>query len=501
MEKGVFEEVSSDLEQLSRFISFGRKKNLQSVCTSLKEFDNRYASVQKELESLKLSELEVQEKIRCLKDQTRILGAKRNSSVLDHYRTHRERVQLKRKHHLISSILSATTTPSNGLETFKELFRGDFLTFVSKISSLAEEGEAILLLQSVERELEVVANFRGVYSKNIVALGGGFSSGKSAFISSFIKNKDIKLPIGIKPVTAIPTFIVPGNSSTIKGFSLDGGVIDIGIDLFEQLSHDFIKSFDFNLKKIMPFMAIETQIKDYQHLCFIDTPGYNPAVTYGFTDEDKKTAVEYLKQANSLIWMIGLDSNGTIPLKDLSFLSDLDLSAKKLFIVANKAEIRAKSDLEDIVDEITDALDDYDIAFEGISAYSSITGIEYLYRKQSLHEFLDGQNKPNEIKADILRKCKNVISMYKKAIKKDISKAKKMCSDLNSLELDLLEVGFETEDEKFSNRMHSIKKQFGTKKYETQLQKIEEIGKLMEQATVEIFKNTGTLSYRTCTLV
>ena len=47
-----------------------------------------------------------------------------------------------------------------------------------------------------------------LYKKSSVAVGGGCSSGKSSFINSLINDKKVKLPEGINPTTAIPTYVM-----------------------------------------------------------------------------------------------------------------------------------------------------------------------------------------------------------------------------------------------------------------------------------------------------
>lgn len=351
------------------------------------------------------------------------------------------------KFDLVSKILSAKPNSKKGLRTFKKLLYGDFLKFANDESSLAEEANAILMMQAIEKELQLIIGFPTVYSKNIIAIGGGFSSGKSAFVNSFFKQKNIKLPIGIEPVTAIPTYVVSSNKNFVKGFSNSGGSIDIDVEFYGKLSHDFVKSFNFNLKKIMPFMTIGTPLdqKYFKDICLIDTPGYNPSISDGFTERDKKTAFEFLERANALIWMIGLDSNGTIPASDLKFLSKLDLTNKKLFIVANKSDLKPKSELNDILEEIEDILNDSDIDFDGISAFSANFQKEDLYKKMSLFDFLQKENNPTQIQEKIISKIDTVFNMYKNAIEKDKKKMEKMKSNINSLELDLVELGLDIE--------------------------------------------------------
>ena len=68
---------------------------------------------------------------------------------------------------------------------------------------MANEAEAILKLQSIEKELELITIYPNLYQKSVIAIGGGFSSGKSSFINSLIIDKKVKLPEGINPTTAL----------------------------------------------------------------------------------------------------------------------------------------------------------------------------------------------------------------------------------------------------------------------------------------------------------
>ena len=55
------------------------------------------------------------------------------------------------------------------------------------------------------------------------------------------------------------------------------------------------------------------------------------------------------------MWLIGLDSNGTISKSDLDFLDHAgQYSQKPLYIVLNKADLRPYDQLEEIMAEIAD---------------------------------------------------------------------------------------------------------------------------------------------------
>ena len=54
--------------------------------------------------------------------------------------------------------------------------------------------------------------------KNIIALGGGFSSGKSSFLNALM-GKPV-LPADIDPSTSVPTYIVKGETHEVSGINI-----------------------------------------------------------------------------------------------------------------------------------------------------------------------------------------------------------------------------------------------------------------------------------------
>ncbi len=285
--------------------------------------------------------------------------------------------------------------------------------------------------------------------------------------------------MNIIPTTAIATYVVSDKENKILGFSNQGGSIEIEAELYENLSHKAVKSFEFNLKDIMPFMTIGTPLDQelFGDICLIDTPGYDSADTDGFTQDDKDTAFEFISQAHSLIWMIDID-NGTINSTDLNFLNTLELENKKLYIVVNKADVPSQNKIEDIVELISDILDDEDIDFKGISAYSSEEKQEYYFLKTSLIDFLKGENFSVSAKEKILFDLNIVIDMYKNAIKEDMQNQKSIQKSISSLRLDVLQFsGFINNDmvQKIDESIDLLNTNFSHRNFDIQLKELNRI--------------------------
>lgn len=393
--------------------------------------------------------------------------------------------QVKGRFELLSALLAATPTDNRGLQQFRRLFQEDFMDFANEESSLANEAEMLLRMQAIERELELVVGFPVVHSKSNVAVAGGFSSGKSEFINSFIQDKSLRLAVGLNPVTAIPAYVTGDSESAVKAFTSNGGSIELHLERYLSISHEFVKSFDFDLKTLMPYVSIGTQLDEewFRYLCLIDTPGYNPSMTEGHTEKDQQAASEFAGQSNALIWVIGLDSTGTIPASDFYFLHQLELAEDvPFYVVANKADLRSPEDLEAILDEFEEVLEIEGIEYQGISAYSSVGSTEYAFRGQSLGEFFQSMNTANEVKDRLEGQLRYVFSSYREALSSELERYQRVADRLKSVRLDLLEAAEEDLYEKTRENFEALLCEFPTADLKSSLKKVDKLEKAMTGA-------------------
>lgn len=394
----------------------------------------------------------------------------------------------KAKFQMIDKILSAKRIYNKNFENYEKVFNEEFLPFANKESSLSDEAEVVLEFQNLREELIKIINFNFLYTKNIIAVGGGFSAGKSEFLNVLLVNTDLRLPVGINPVTAIPTYIVNSKEEKITAFSSKGGRTELDFKVYENLSHEYMKEFNFNLKEILPFIMLETKIDDlkYKNICFVDTPGYNP----GNKEKDREASFENVKTANVIIWLVP-SSAGTIPQSDIDFLESIGIEDKKLYVVLSKADQKPKSQLEEIMDEIEDSLDDADINLAGISAYSSTKKEEYLFRKKSLFEFIDEEDKAISAEQTIKEKINNIMDKYVVAIKKDLLKIRGIRTKINDVHLGLIQVSLE-DTEKVSADLIILKNKFRLNELEEALNEAEVVKKSLNRAISNIFKELLT---------
>jgi predicted nucleic acid-binding Zn-ribbon protein len=404
------------------------ERQINELNNELEEISSSYDSIKQQMESERCKFLD---KIEALKHQS----DKLKESL----------VEVENRYSLVCSAISPNKIRSERYDRFNDLITQSLLPLINRVTVLPNEAEQVMKIRAVDDELRLAESLKAFSERTIVAVAGGFSSGKSSFISSLFESEDLSLPIGIEPVTAIPTYVFHADKLNINGYPSDGGCFEIPQEIYARLSHRFVEEFGFNLRDLLPFISLEVPMKSYKNLAFIDLPGYNPGDRDGSTSGDRSASEEYITQAQALIWMIGLDSNGTIPRDDLDHLWELAESNIPLYVVLNKADLRPLVSLDEVLDQVADELMMAGIPYSGLCAYSSESGGELSYRECSLWHVLEEWDQPRHAMSSVMAKIEEVLSTYEEALVQDIEKRKMKSGLVKALELNLLELGaFET---------------------------------------------------------
>ncbi|GAA7098033.1 GTPase [Helicobacter pylori] len=409
-----------------------------------------------------------------------------NSRAENHQNNHQ--VGLKERYDLIARILNSRIE-NEGLEEYQSVLNNEFLEFSSGVDSLKEKEIALLMLQAIEKELQLVAGYPSLFHKNMVAVGGGFSAGKSTFLNKLLGLK-LKLPEDTLPTTAIPTYCFKGKKESLMGFSQNADMVELPYLTFD---HNFLNSLGFNLKEIMPLMLLSAPSVLFEFLCFIDTPGYNPS-NQGYTGGDKQASKESLKHAEHILWLISCEHGG-IEGDDLEYLQELYEEGRQVFIVVSRADRCTKRQLEEVAVKIKETLEDRGIEFSGIGTYSATRyqKIKEFSEKSrvfdSLEGFLKKLNKRSEKHNEILSVLYGVCLAYEKAIEQDANQFKRYQKALHSIELHLMQKGFDDFSDNAFNQIESLKKEFSDQEQSKRenLEKLNEVIGLFKESIDKVF--------------
>lgn len=214
--------------------------------------------------------------------------------------------------------------------------------------------------------------YENLIGKNVIALGGGFSSGKSTFLNSLM-DEDI-LPSRIDPSTSVPAYIVYDDEISVYGINTFQSKVEMHLEDVSLLSHGFGKGVadnkEITLGHLLSSLFISTPKQIFKNIALLDTPGYSKADSISYSSKtDEKIARVQLNSSNYIMWFVQADS-GTITEADISFIKTLREDIPKLIIV-NKADKVMPDELDEIINKIKDTLNIKGIKYLDVLAYSS----------------------------------------------------------------------------------------------------------------------------------
>lgn len=263
------------------------------------------------------------------------------------------------------------------------------------------------LIEKLVSQLEESKKIKLLQGKSIIGMGGKFSAGKSGFINSILNQKEqiSLLKEDQNPTTSIPTYLTFGTSQEIKAYC-GTRVLPMDIEAMQAITYGFYRKYKIGFSRYINSIAIHTntfppKLKD--KVVLLDTPGYNNAKedeTSNLTD--REVALNQLKVADFIIWVIDIDS-GVVESDDLAFIRELDNQIPILFVFA-KADKRTDEQIKNIVTEAEKILKNTGINVYGVTAYSSIYAKEYLGRNlldAFLRMAVANNNRKNDLDIEI----------------------------------------------------------------------------------------------------
>ncbi len=190
-----------------------------------------------------------------------------------------------------------------------------------------------------------------------VAVGGGYSSGKSSFLNN-ITGIGAVLPTGIEPVSMINTYISFSNKVTkliVSGKNCKGHVVKLNREVLDCIQHS--SKSKVYVSSVLDELYINVPVsKEREHLkglVFIDTPGYNNSDNANKENgkKDIDTASDALEYSDALFWCIDAEA-GTISQRDIEMLNkqiDDKHGNYPFVIVFNKMDKKPANDLVKIL--------------------------------------------------------------------------------------------------------------------------------------------------------
>lgn len=325
------------------------------------------------------------------------------------------------KHKMVPNVLAAKPEKNESIEAFSKI-RNIYNDLINKcIEYELPSGKLFKNFDEFLDKIEEAVNFPLFYHKNIIALCGQFSSGKTSMINSFL-HKDI-LPTAIERTTAINTFVSYGEEERLFIKNNFGGETEIKKEFFKEYD-EFVKDFvndtsnkekNKNVLDMVKYVSLHTEKLEYKNIALLDTPGYSAS------EDDSNMAMKGIIKADNIIWVVNMEK-GTITDKDLEFLKKEELNGKDILIVFNKADLKPPSERTKIVEKNKIQLDIKEINYKDIVVYSAEHPEDCQEGERKLFEFFESEN--NSIERNYLEELYKIFNEFKdyyKNMEKDLS--------------------------------------------------------------------------------
>ncbi|GAA7400538.1 hypothetical protein BD0140_09650 [Helicobacter pylori] len=184
-------------------------------------------------------------------------------------------------------------------------------------------------------------------------------------------------------------------------------------------------------------------------------------------------------------------------------MQELYEEGRQVFIVVSRADRRTKRQLEEVAVKIKETLEDRGIEFSGIGAYSATRyqKIKEFSEKSrvfdSLEGFLKKLNKRSEKHNEILSVLYGVCLAYEKAIEQDANQFKRYQKALHSIELHLMQKGFDDFSDNAFNQIESLKKEFSDQEQSKRenLEQLNEVVGLFKESIDKVFDRASAFTF------
>ncbi|WP_309119847.1 dynamin family protein [Paenibacillus sp.] len=263
--------------------------------------------------------------------------------------------------------------------------------------------------------------------RQVVAIGGGFSAGKSHLINSIIGTE--VLPVDTTPTTSTATYVVSGKPTMYKARNIFNRNVLLDEAAIQAVTHAFTEQYRLNLSPLLRHMLIQVEGRGKGYpFAILDTPGYSRSDAQKRTEERDETIARLaLTQADQIIWVIDIE-RGVIPQDDLRFIRSLGWT-KDIFFVLNKADAKTEEQIKQVLKTVKDTLKENAIPFSGVAAYSSKKQIDYAPDK--LTTFLKRLAKEKKQPVHWLGDFEAIVERYKQYAEQAVEQNRTQLKKLN----------------------------------------------------------------------
>ena len=208
--------------------------------------------------------------------------------------------------------------------------------------------------------------------KTTIAFVGEFSAGKTSIVNRILSqdNPNVpQLPVSTKATTAIPTYIAGGQTTSYSFISGDGRRKAILENTFKKVSKDILGQIK-GVSSLIKYFVMTYNNPNLKGLSVLDTPGFSSN-----DSEDGIRTIEVINECDALFWVFDVN-NGDVNRTSLDIIKK-NLN-KPLFVVINKIDTKANTDVDKVEKLIHKTLADAGLKVEAFIRFSCHTPLNVI---------------------------------------------------------------------------------------------------------------------------
>ena len=242
-----------------------------------------------------------------------------------------------------------------------------------------------------------------INGKTTIAFVGEFSAGKTSIVNRILSQDDPnvpQLPVSTKATTAIATYIAGGPAVSYQFVTPDDKLKSISqVTFTEKVSKEILDQVK-GVSSLIQYFVMTYKNPHLNGLSILDTPGFNSN-----DKNDAERTMEVINECDALFWVFDVNA-GTVNRSSITIIKE-NLN-KPLYVVINKVDTKAASEVQQVEELIKKTLSDEGLKVEKFIRFSAkapltdimtpIKNVKHLAEKeQYLSDLGDGINNILEI--------------------------------------------------------------------------------------------------------
>lgn len=349
-------------------------KKIKQLEDELEDFEDDLADANKKLRSKVADNERLQEEKRKIEKEYQQAAAQLNEA----------RTELEEKTQVLSlkmeslsfvqTILSAPESKNNQasslylkVNALSDYILGDFQDTMKSFNP-QKCNESKGLFGNDLKRWEAVKKKSWIAGKTAIAFVGEFSAGKTSIVNRILSQDDPSvplLPVSTKATTAIPTYISGGIKTDYQFFTQDNKLKDINAEAFNRVTKDVLDQVG-GVSNLIRYFVMTYKNPYLESLSILDTPGFNSN-----DKEDSERTLEVINECDALFWVFDVNA-GNVNQSSIDIIDLIKTNLHKpLYIVINKVDTKADSEVDKVEALIKESFQREDIPIEGFVRFSA----------------------------------------------------------------------------------------------------------------------------------